>query len=216
MAITLAVGTQVAIASTYGAAFAMSAITNASEAVATLGVGHGTVVGDYIELTSGWDLLNGRIARAKAVATNDVTLELIDTSSTTRYPAGTGTGTVRRITAWTTLSQITAGISVSGGDQQFADITSLTDRTQKQIPTTRSPVQVTLPVYDDPSLSWYATVRTASETATSAAVRMTFPNTSKLVANAYWSLQQVPTIEDSTLRATVNMSFVADPTRYPT
>ena len=63
---------------------------------------------------------------------------------------------------------------------------------------------------------WYSTVRTASETASVAAVRMTFPNLSKLVAGAYWSLQQVPTIEDSTLRATVNLSFVADPTRYAT
>lgn len=216
MAITLAVGTQIAIASTYAASSAMSAITNASEAVATLAAAHGVIVGDYLEISSGWDLLNGRIARAKTVATNDVTLELIATTSVVTYPAGTGIGSIRRITAWTTLSQITAGISVSGGDQQFADITSLSDRTQKQIPTTRSPVQVTLPVYDDPSLGWYSTVRTASETATSAAVRMTFPNSSKLVANAYWSLQQVPTIEDSTLRATVNLSFVADPTRYAT
>lgn len=216
MAITLAVGTQVAIASTYGASFAMSAITNAAQAVATLAASHGTVVGDYLEITSGWDLLNGRLARAAAVSINDVTLELIDTANTTRYPAGTGTGSVRRITAWTTLSQITAGISVSGGEQQFADITSLTDRTQKQIPTTRSPVQVTLPVFDDPSLAWYATVRSTSESASVAGVRMTFPNNSKLVAGAYWSLQQVPTIEDSTLRATVNLSFVADPTRYAT
>lgn len=216
MAITLAVGTQIAIASTYGTASAMTAITNAAEAVATLAASHGVIVGDYLEITSGWDLLNGRVARVSAVATNNVTLESIDTTSTARYPTGTGTGSIRRITAWTTLSQITAGISVSGGDQQFADITSLTDRTQKQIPTTRNPVQVTLPVYDDPSLSWYATVRTASETASVAAVRMTFPNLSKLVAGAYWSLQQVPTIEDSTLRATVNLSFVADPTRYAT
>lgn len=216
MAITLAVGTQIAIASTYGTATNMTAITNAAEAVATLAAAHGVIVGDYLEVTSGWDLLNGRVVRAKAVATNDVTFELIDTANTSRYPVGTGTGTIRRITAWTTLSQITAGISVSGGDQQFADITSLTDRTQKQIPTTRNPVQVTLPVYDDPSLGWYSAVRTASETASVAAVRMTFPNLSKLVAGAYWSLQQVPTIEDSTLRATVNLSFVADPTRYAT
>lgn len=216
MAITLAVGTQIAIASTYGTATNMTAITNAAEAVATLAAAHGVIVGDYLEVNSGWDLLNGRVVRAKAVATNDVTFELIDTANTSRYPVGTGTGTIRRITAWTTLSQITAGISVSGGDQQFADITSLTDRTQKQIPTTRNPVQVTLPVYDDPSLGWYSAVRTASETASVAAVRMTFPNLSKLVAGAYWSLQQVPTIEDSTLRATVNLSFVADPTRYAT
>ena len=216
MAITLATGTQVAIASTYGVSKNMTALTNAANAVATLEAAHGVIVGDFIEVTSGWDLLNGRIARVSAVATNDVTLEGIDTSSTSRYPAGTGTGTVRRITAWTTISQITAGISVSGGDQQFASITTLTDKTEKQIPTTRSPVQVTLPVYDDPSLGWYSTVRTASESATAAAVRMIFPNSSRLVANAYWSLQQVPTIEDSTLRSSVSVSFLADPTRYAT
>ena len=216
MSITLATGTQVAIASSYGTAVTMSARTNASVAVATLAASHGVIVGDFLEITSGWDLLNGRIARVSAVATNDVTLESIDTSSTSRYPAGTGTGTIRRITAWTTISQITAAISVSGGEQQFASITTLTDKTEKQIPTTRSPVQVTLPVYDDPALGWYSVVRTASESATNAGVRMIFPNASRLVANAYWSLQQVPTIEDSTLRSSISVSFLADPTRYAT
>jgi hypothetical protein len=214
MAITLAQGTQVSIASTYGTAVNVTAITNATEAVATLGAGHGVVVGDFLEVTSGWDRLNGRIVRAKTVATNDVTLEGINTTSTTRYPAGTGTGTLRRITAWTTLSQITSGISVSGGDQNFSDITTLTDSVQKQIPTTRSPVQVTLPLYDDPSLAWYGTVQTAAESATATAIRMVFPNNSRLVANAYWSLQSVPTIEDSTLRSRIDVAFVSDPTRY--
>lgn len=216
MAITLATGTQPAIASTYGASVAMSAITNAAEAVATLDGAHSVVVGDYLEVTSGWDRLNSRIVRAKAVATNDVTFEGINTVSTTTFPAGTGTGSIRRITAWTAITQVTAGISVSGGDQQFASVTTLTDTTEKQIPTVRSAVQVTLPVYDDPSLAWYGPVRTASETATATAVRMSFPNGSKLVANAYWSLQQVPTIEDSTLRSKIDLSFTSDPTRYAT
>lgn len=216
MAITLATGTQPAIASTYGTAVAMSVISNQAEAVATLAGGHSVVVGDYLEVTSGWDRLNSRIVRAKAVATNDVTFEGINTVSTTTFPAGTGTGSIRRITAWTTITQVTAGISVSGGDQQFASVTTLTDTTEKQIPTVRSAVQVTLPVYDDPSLAWYSPVRTASETATATAVRMSFPNGSKLVANAYWSLQQVPTIEDSTLRSKIDLSFTSDPTRYAT
>jgi hypothetical protein len=216
MAITLATGTLVAIASTYGSAVNMTAITNASAAVATLAGGHSVVVGDFLEVTSGWDRLNGRIVRVSAVATNDITFEGINTSSTSLYPAGTGTGTIRRITAWTNLSQITSGISVSGGEQQFADITTLTDRTQKQIPTVRSAVQVTLPLFDDPSLAWFGTVSTASETATATGVRMIFPNNSRLVANAYWSLQDVPTIEDSTLRGSISLSFVGAATRYAT
>ena len=175
MAITKAQGTQIAIASTYGTAVNITAITNATEAVATLGAGHGVVVGDFLEITSGWDLLNGRIVRAKTVSTNDITLEGVNTTSTTRYPAGTGTGTARRITAWTNLSQITNALSVAGGEQNFADITTLTDSVQKQIPTTRSPVQVTLPLYDDPALPWFNTVRDVSDTTIATAVRMVFP-----------------------------------------
>lgn len=214
MSITLAVGTQVAIASTYGSAKTMSALSNATSAVGTLAASHGIVVGDYFEITSGWDRLNGRIARCSVLSTNDVTMENIDTSSTSRYPAGTGTGSVREITAWTTISQITAEISVTGGEQQYADITTLSDNIQKQVPTVRNPIAVTLPLFDDPSLSFVSIVRAAAEAATATAVRFTYPNGSILVANAYWSLQEVPTIQDSTLRGRIDLSFTALPTRY--
>lgn len=214
MAITLAVGTQIAIATTYAAAKTMSVLTNATEAVATLEGSHGVAQGEYIEITSGWDLLNSRIARAKSVNTNDVTLELIDTSSTSRYPTGTGTGSVREISTWTTIGQIAREITVSGGEQQYADITTLVDRVQKQIPTVRNPIQVTLPLYDDPALGFVAVVRAASESATATAVKFTYPNGSILVANAYWSYLEVPTIQDSTLRSSIDLTFLAFPTRY--
>ena len=216
MAITLAVGTVCAIASTYGTSYNITAITNAAEAVATVGAGHGLTAGDYIEITSGWDRLNGRIVRVKTVATNDVTLEGINTTSTTLYPAGSGTGSLREITAWTNISQVTAGISVSGGEINFADVTTITDSIQKQIPTQRSPISITLPVFDDPTLGWYATVAAASDAATATGFRMSFPNGSKLVANGYYSLQKVPTIEDSTLRAQIDIAFAAEPVRYST
>lgn len=214
MSITRSTGSQFAIASTYGTAVNMTAITNASEAVATLDAGHGVVVGDYLEVTSGWDLLNGRIVRAKTVATNNITFESINTASTSSYPVGTGTGSIRRITAWTSLSQITSGISVSGGDVNFADITTITDQIRKQMPIDRNPVVVTLPFFDDPSLAWYSTVAAASDSATATAFRMTTPSGSKLVSNGYWSLRKVPTIEDSTLRAEISVSFSSEPTRY--
>lgn len=214
MAITLATGTQVAIAGTYGTAVAMSAITNATEAVATLAASHGVLVGDFIELTSGWDLLTGKIVRVKTVVTNDVTLEGINTTSVTNYPAGTGTGTIRRITAWTSITQV-QGLSTSGGDQAFADITTITDRTQKQIPTTRSPQQIDLTVFDDPALSWYPVVAAASDASVATGMRIVFPNNSRLVANGYFSLQKTPTVAaNSPLTASIGFSSLADPVRY--
>lgn len=216
MAVTLTTGTLVAIASTYGASVTMSAITNASEAVATLAGGHGVVVGDYLEVTSGWDRLTGRIVRAKTVATNDVTFESINTSSTTTYPSGTGTGSIRRITAWTNIPQIQAS-ATSGGDQQFVDITSITDTTQKQAPGQRSASAVNLTVFDDPTLAYYAAVVAADEARTPYAVRMSFPNGSKLVANAHWSLQRTPSFQSNdSLKSQITLTYSAEAVRYST
>jgi len=99
---------------------------------------------------------------------------------------------------------------------QYADVTTLADRTQKRIPTVRDPIDITLPLFDDPSLSWYSTVQTASETATVTGVRIVFPNNSRLLANGYWSLQKTPTVSDSTLRGEISISLSAEPTRYAT
>lgn len=214
MAITLAVGTTVSIASTYGTAKTMSAITNATEAVATLEASHGVIVGDLVELTSGWQRGTNRIIRAKTVATNDVTLEGFNTSSTANYPSGSGTGSVREITAWTQVTQLTREINFSGGAQQFADITTLDDVIDQQIPTRRSPITVSLPVFFDGSLAYVSVVRSAAETATLTAVRFSFPNGSKLYGNAYWSYQEVPTISDDTLRGQIDLTFRGFTTFY--
>lgn len=216
MAVTLTTGTLVAIASTYGSSSNMTAITNASEAVATLAGGHGVVVGDYLEVTSGWDRLDKRIVRAKTVATNDVTFEGINTSSTTTYPAGTGTGSIRRITAWTNLSQLQS-ISSSGGELQFADITSIADTVQKQIPTIRGAVNVSLTYFDDETLSWVSAVNTADAARTPYGVRFTFPNGAKAVANAYWAKNNTPAINvNAPLTNQIGLTYAAEPVRYST
>jgi hypothetical protein len=216
MAITLSTGTVVAIASTYGASVSMSAISNASQAVATLAAGHSVVVGDFLEVTSGWDLLNGRIVRVVTVVTNDITFENINTTSTSLYAAGAGTGSIRRITAWTNITQI-QNIAPGGGEQQFVDVTTIVDRTQKQIPTTRSAQTIQLQVLDDPALSYYSIVTTAASTAVPTALRMIFPNNSRLVANGYWSLQTTPNVAaNAPLTANIDISFSAEPVRYST
>lgn len=216
MAITLFVGSTLEIASTYGASVNMTAITNAAQAVATLAVGHGVVVGDILEITSGWSSLTGRLARVLTVATNDVTLEGINTSNATTYPAGTGSGTIRRITAWTQLTQLTSGIQSSGGDLQYASVTTLQDRVEKNIPTRRTPVNMTVPAYFDPRLSWMTTVRAASDSATATGMRFVFPDASRVLGNAYWNLSDVPTFEDSTLRIQIGLTMAAAMTSYST
>ena len=216
MAITLATGTQVAYASTFGTQFTVSAITNANPAVATLSASHGVAVGDFIELTSGWDLLNKRVVRVSAVATNAVTLEGINTTDTNNYPAGSGAGTGREITAWTSITQIQS-IETSGGDLNYADITTIADRTQKQVPTTRSPQQISLTVFDDPTLSYYAGLVSAADSNAITPMKIVFPNATRLLANGYFSVQKNPNVNvNQPLTANISFSAVADPVRYST
>lgn len=216
MSITLATGTQLAIASTYGASTNMTALTNAAEAVATLAAAHGCVVGDFVEITSGWDLLNARIARVKTVATNDVTFEGINTLSTANYPSGTGTGSIRRITAFTTISQVQS-FDTSGGDLSFADITTITDRTQKQVPTTRSPQTLSMTVFDDAALAGQIAVQAASDLSTPAAFRIVFPNGSRMVINGYFSIGSAPQVAvNAPLTNNITFSGLALATRYAT
>ena len=220
MARTLTTGTLFAIASTYGASVTMSALTNATEAVATLGASHGVLAGDWLELTSGWGRLNGRIVRAKTVATNDVTLEGINTVGA-NFPGGQGIGSVRRIanaTGWTNLSQVRAdGISSSGGEQQFIDLTEVDDEDSREAPTIRSPQRINLITHDDITLPWYATVLAADEAKSPVGVRITFRNGSKLVANATWSIARVPQIGgNDVLKTPISLAFSAQPVRYAT
>jgi len=214
MSKTLATRTKFSIAKTYGATVSMTALTNAAEAVATLAAGHSVVVGDYLEIKSGWGLLNDRVVRVKAVNTNDITLENINTSATSKYPVGAGIGSIRRITAWDQLSQI-KDVSTSGGDQQFADATSLDDDVEVKIPTIKSGMTITLNIYDDPTLPWYPTVEAASDAVVTTGVLIALSNGSKVVGNAYWSLQKEPTItKNEVLTSSVTLTMNSASVRY--
>lgn len=214
MSIILAVGTTFKIVSTYGPVKAMSAVSNANPAVATLEASHGVVVGDKIHIKSGWELLNDRYVRVSAVSVNDVTLEGVNTSNTDLYPAGGGVGTVRESTATTEVTQITRDYTTSGGEQQYADVSTLKNRQDQRLPTNRSPIDVVLPVFHDPSLAWYPVVRAAD--GIPVAGEIVYPGNARSLFTAYWSLGNVATVSDKTLRNAVALAYANDPVEYST
>lgn len=215
MAITLSTGASIAVAKTYIAAVTISSITNAVEATCTTASAHSIAIGDYVEINSGWGLLDKRVVRAKTGTTGStLVLEGVDTTDTSKYTAGAGAGTARRITAWTQLTQVKS-ITASGGSQNFANVTGLADVIERQIPTTKSAVSMTCDCFDDPTLGWYTDVSSADAARTPYGLLMAFPNGSKLAANAYWSLQKIPTMaSNEALMSQITMAYAAEPVRY--
>jgi hypothetical protein len=109
-------GTTIFIASAFGSALTTSTASNATECVLGMASTSGLSNGDIVEVTSGWGRLNKRAFRVKSlVANTSITLEGADTSSTTFFPAGSGTGSVRKVSTFTEVTSITT-ISSSGGE----------------------------------------------------------------------------------------------------
>jgi hypothetical protein len=215
MAVIAAQGLQLSIASAFGSPFTISAITNASEGVATLSASHGVTVGDLIEITSGWKRLNQRVVRAKTVATNDVTLERVNTTSTTDYPAGEGVGTGREITTWTNISQLTPDISVSGGGFRVAEITQLDDVRVKEKPILAEAVTLTFNYFWDPALPWLSAVETAARSGQTYPFRIV-AGAAKIYGNAYWGYSSEPSVQNFLMVSSIQLSAQADSITYTT
>lgn len=214
MSVSLPNGATVEIASGTGSALIVSAITNADPAAAT-STAHGLTEGDYAIVTSGWSRLTDRVIRVGVVAdANTFELEDIDTTSTSVYPAGAGTGSVKEITGWTQLQQILTSTS-NGGEQQFLDYQFLESDAAKRIPTFKSPAGLSFTVADDPTLAGYILAKAANDDRLPRAVRVNLPNGAKLLYYAYISLAPSPSLSVNEVMAVqVTLSLLGEPVRY--
>lgn len=192
----------------------MTAISNATQAVATLEASHGVIANDIIVVTSGWSRLNGRVVRAESVSTNDVTLDDINTSSTTLYPAGSGAGSVKEVSGFTQVTQVLE-FSTEGGEQQFVTYSFLEDDTERRIPTVKSAQGFNLVIGDDPTLPHYALLDAADQDRLPRVIKVQLPGGSVIYYNAYVTLNRTPTLtKNEVMGLRASFSLLADPTRY--
>jgi hypothetical protein len=219
MAVSLPNGSLVAIAASYGTSKTMSALTNGSPPIATLESSHGVVSGDILEVTSGWSRLTDKIVRASStlgspVGANEISLEGIDTTLTSVYPAAGGTGTVREVLTWTQLAQILESTS-SGGEQQFLEYQFLEADAKKRIPTFKNPAGLSFTIADDPSLAGYILASTANDDRLPRAIRVTLASGALIFYNAFVSLNKTPSLTVNELMAVeVTLSLLNEPVRY--
>ena len=214
MAISLPNGAIVAIASSYAAGNTITALSNANPAIAT--ATNTLDAGDFVEITSGWSRLTNKVVRVPAagLTSSAFGLEGYDTTLTTIYPAGSGTGSYRKIDGWTQISQVLSSSS-SGGEQQFLEYQLLEADSQKRIPTFKSAAGLTLSIADDPSLAGYIACSVANDDRAQRAVRITLPNGSILLYNAFVSLNKTPSLTvNEVMACEVTLSLLAEPVRY--
>lgn len=213
MSVSLPNGALISIASGYLAATAITALSNASPAVASAAA-HGFAAGDFVEITSGWSRLTNKVVKVGAVTAGTFELVNIDSTLTSIYPAGGGIGSVRKVTGYTQLSQILSSSS-SGGEQQFLEYQFLESDAQKRIPTFKTAAGLTFSVADDATQPGYLVAVTANDDRLPRAVKASLPGGSVISYNAYVSVNKTPSLTVNEIMAVeCTMSLLAEPVRY--
>jgi hypothetical protein len=212
MSVSVPNGALVAIANGYSAAVPVTAVTNATPAVAS--AVNTFTAGDFVEFTSGWSRVTNKIVRVAAPSGTAFSLEGIDTTLTGIYPIAGGAGTARKVSGWTQLSQILKSDS-SGGEQQFISYTFLESDAEKRIPTIKSAFGLTFSVADDATQPGFILAGAANDDRLPRAIRITLPSGSVLLFNGYISLNRTPSLTINELMAVeVTISLLAEPVRY--
>jgi hypothetical protein len=123
-------GVKLEIASTFGAAKNVTAVTLASPGVATStshGLANGTV--GYWTIAAGMVQLDGQATRVYNQSTNAFDLQGLNT---TGYSTFSGTQTFTPATAWNTLAE-TIGYQIGGGSPDVLDDTKISDVIKQEI-----------------------------------------------------------------------------------
>jgi hypothetical protein len=213
MSVSLPNGSLISIGSAVGTATATTILTNANPCVVTA-TAHGLSNADIVIITSGWSRINGKVFRVANITANTFELEGLNTTSTSIYSAGSGTGTFTKVTTFTQITQILS-TSSTGGEQRYLAYQFLEADNEVEIPTVRSGGGFNMDIGDDPSLPGYVAVAAANDDRVPRALRVLTPNGAKLYYYGYVSINKTPTMTvNELMKVPASVRFINEPVRY--
>ncbi|BCD88060.1 phage tail protein [Pseudomonas solani] len=205
-------GAVLEIASAFSAAIAFTAITNAAPPVVTSD-DHGLLNGAVVMLESGWAGITDRATAAASVTADTLALAGLKTTNPQKFTAGAGLGNLIPVSTWMQISKVTA-FSVTGGDQNFLTVGYLEDDDDRQAPTNRNPITVSVTVEDQPAAGYVGVVEDYSDTKELTVLRLKLPNGDQLLYPGYVSITSTPTMERNNLMTrTITVGLSGRPVR---
>lgn len=179
------------VQSALSAAISISAVSKAATGVATYtGATHPTN-GDYVFVAAnGMYQLNDRVLRIANVNTTAKTFEF-EGEDTTSYETFVS-GSFQIITFGASFASVQT-INVSGGEPEFADVTTIHDNVRKRVPTIVSPLSFSMDNLFDLTDPGFQECNKAYKAKAKRAVRLRFGTGAKMVLIGYASAAGVPT-----------------------
>ena len=183
-------GVAIAVQSALAPALTITGITKANPAVVTY-TGTDPATGDYVLLkVQGMSQLDYRVVRVanENTVANTFECEGVDSSAYDTFSSGTA----EVITFGTTLS-IASGLSVSGGDFQMIDVTTIHDNVNKQVPGNANPINISLDCTWDPADAGLVALKSASDSKAIRCIKITFSDSTKVLFAGYIGATAFPT-----------------------
>ena len=195
---TLPSGTLLSIATAIAPAKTVTAISNAVEASVSC-TAHGYSVGDIVQLYSGWGRLNRRAVRVKSSTTDAFVAENIDTTNTEFFPAGSGIGTVRKLTTFTQISKY-LNPTQSGGDPKPVTVKFFDEDTETTLNDGFTAVTESFEIdADNFGSTAYNALRTLSEVQTDTVLKKTLKNGAVIFTPCTISLNENVKLSDGSI-----------------
>ncbi len=185
-------GSKIYFSSTLAAAKTVTAATNADPSVLTA-TAHGYSDGDELLFTSGWEDATDSVFKADQLTADTLSLLGLNTTDTNFYPAGTGAGTLQKISNWTEIPQV-ASISTNGGDARFTTITPLAKRNDINVPTGFNAMSMTVSMYHDPSNANYQAMLVLARSLKKVAFKLVLSGGAVAYGYGYVSVSEAPTL----------------------
>jgi hypothetical protein len=174
----------------FAAAKTITAITNATPAAAS-STAHGYTTNDEVVLFSSWEEATDTIYRVTQTSADAFTIQGLNTTDTSLYPAGSGVpATAQKVSTWTTIPQVLT-VGTSGGDPKFTTFQPLARRTAINVPTGFNPTTITLTMGDDPANATLQTMLGISRTLAKIGFKMVIPGAGSTYGFGYMSVSEV-------------------------
>lgn len=175
---------------TFASAKTITVATNANPCVMT-SVAHGYTTGDEILLSTSWEDATDSVYKITVLTADTFSVDGLNTTSTSFFPAGSGVGTAQKISGWTAIPQILS-INSSGGDARFTTITPLAKRNALNIPTGFNAQSVTLTLGHDAAQAAYITMLGIARTLTKCAYKQVISGGAYTYGYGYMSVSEMP------------------------
>jgi len=207
MAYHFPAGTKAYYSTTFAAAKTVSAITNASPAVATA-TGHGYTDGDPVLFASGWQDASDTLFEVDQLSADTFSLLGLNATDTNVYAAGTGAGTAKEVSDWTEFPQVLT-ISTNGGGIKYGTVDPIGSRQSSKQPVGFEAIGVDLKIGYDPTNATISALQGLTRSFSKVAFKLVLPGGGRVYGYGNVACSEFPEIggKETPLQLSASIGF---------